>query len=55
MDKLFQYHDDSTIKYDFTPTFILPPQGGGNKRIVNPSINREEIRKDSNSPYGGEK
>jgi len=27
----------------FTPTLILPPQGGGSKRIVNPSLKGEEM------------
>jgi len=43
MDKLFQYHDDSTIKYDFNPTFILPPYRGRILKKGNPSQG-EEVR-----------
>jgi hypothetical protein len=35
-----------SIMYKITPTFILPPQGGGNKRKVNPSFKREEIKEE---------
>jgi len=28
----------------FTPTLVLPPQGGGNKRKLNPTLKREEVK-----------
>jgi len=36
----------------FTPTLVLPPKGGGNKSIVNPSRKGKEMRRGNPSLRG---